>query len=261
MPVSATQPVYPPAAGKPIEAGWGDSVSESVMQRFSSAADRDAKWISPPDGALAYHDDQPWLRVGGAWGGFAPVPAGSVFSTIAVVAPIGYLLLDGSTVVGGQTLYPKLWLVIPAAWKSGVNIVLPDARGRTIVGAGAGGGLTNRPIGSVFGEENHVLSVAELAAHAHNGATGGNTSNHNHTMAHTHGYSVALLDAGPFDNQVVGRHGGNPTGTWNDTTHGASDTVTSLESGAHLHGIAANGSSAGHNNMPPALALSLIIKN
>lgn len=45
----------------------------------------------------------------------------------------------------------------------------PDLLGRVIVGAGAGGGLTNRLMSSTGGEESHVLTVPELAAHTHDG--------------------------------------------------------------------------------------------
>ena len=58
--------------------------------------------------------------------------------------------MDGSTITNGQTLYPNLWAVIPAAMKSGANIVLPDTRGRVSVGYSSGDarfnsiGLTGR---------------------------------------------------------------------------------------------------------------------
>jgi hypothetical protein len=52
MPVANTQPVYPPPSGSPIQSVWGTAVSEHVIQRFVNTADRDAKWTSPPDGAV-----------------------------------------------------------------------------------------------------------------------------------------------------------------------------------------------------------------
>jgi len=62
MPVSPNQPIYPPQPGVPIEAVWGQAVSEGVIQRFTNAADRDAKWTDAPLGALAYHDNVVWIR-------------------------------------------------------------------------------------------------------------------------------------------------------------------------------------------------------
>jgi len=53
---------------------------------------------------------------------------------------------------------------------------LPDLRGRTLVGQGAGPGLTPRLIGQSFGVETEVLTIAQLPAHTHtfvpNGAGG-----------------------------------------------------------------------------------------
>jgi microcystin-dependent protein len=44
---------------------------------------------------------------------------------------------------------------------------LPDLRGRSIVGAGTGRGLSNRSIGDVGGEEAHALTENELPSHNH----------------------------------------------------------------------------------------------
>lgn len=41
-------------------------------------------------------------------------------------------------------------------------LTLSLALGRALAGAGTGAGLTNRPLGSFFGEENHLLTTAEL---------------------------------------------------------------------------------------------------
>ncbi len=50
----------------------------------------------------------------------------------------------------------------PAGWSP-----LAAAAGRTIIGAGLGTGLTNRPLGSMGGEETHVLTISEMPKHAH----------------------------------------------------------------------------------------------
>ncbi|MEK0177722.1 phage tail protein [Microcoleus anatoxicus] len=103
-------------------------------------------------------------------------------------APIGWLLCDGGEVL--IAAYPKLWEVLGTTWgaltngsnSAGVShFRLPDLRGRTLVGAGLGSGLTNREIGQRFGSESHVLSTSELPSHNH-------TQNaHNHVQdAHNH---------------------------------------------------------------------------
>ena len=45
---------------------------------------------------------------------------------------------------------------------------IPDLRGRTSIGAGQGGGLTNRTLGQTLGTEQHILTVSEMPAHTHN---------------------------------------------------------------------------------------------
>lgn len=47
------------------------------------------------------------------------------------------------------------------------RIFLPWVLGRALAGAGAGSGLTVRALGAVLGEENHILSVAEMPTHSH----------------------------------------------------------------------------------------------
>lgn len=44
---------------------------------------------------------------------------------------------------------------------------IPDLRGRVIVGAGHGNGLSDRCIGEELGEELHSLCTSELATHSH----------------------------------------------------------------------------------------------
>jgi hypothetical protein len=52
--------------------------------------------------------------------------------------------------------------ICPEGWTA-----LPEAAGRTIVGAGSGTGLTARVFGSTGGEERHTLTVAEMPRHRH----------------------------------------------------------------------------------------------
>jgi hypothetical protein len=45
----------------------------------------------------------------------------------------------------------------------------PDLRGRTLIGAGLGAGLSSRALGQQAGEETHQLTVAEMPSHNHYG--------------------------------------------------------------------------------------------
>lgn len=55
------------------------------------------------------------------------------------------------------------------------TLTMPDGRGRTIIGAGQGSGLTNRVLGSILGEEGHGLTDDENGPHTHTFAAAFNT--------------------------------------------------------------------------------------
>lgn len=80
----------------------------------------------------------------------------------------GWFRCDGAAV--SRTTYSTLFAVIGTIYGAGdgsTTFNLPDFRGRVPVGEGAGAGLTNRALGSKAGEENHILTVSELAPHTH----------------------------------------------------------------------------------------------
>ena len=108
-------------------------------------------------------------KVAGVWqeinfGGPGADP-GDVKATCAAVAPAGWLLF-GATYPGADVAYPDLWAVVPAAWKVGTDLVVPDATNCTLLGGGT--------LGSVGGATSKALAAANLPVHGH-------------TMAHTHG--------------------------------------------------------------------------
>jgi microcystin-dependent protein len=81
-------------------------------------------------------------------------------------APNGTLPCDGSTFERAD--YPQLYAALDAVFIIDPDhFTTPDLRGRAVIGAGQGSGLTDRPVGSQGGEESHVLTVGELAAHSH----------------------------------------------------------------------------------------------
>jgi microcystin-dependent protein len=97
-------------------------------------------------------------------------PTGTVhmFAGVVGMIPNGYLLCDGSAI--NRVTFGKLFGVIGVTWGVGdgsTTFNLPDLRSRSPVGAGQGSGLTNRVLATTFGEENHLLSIAELPAHHH----------------------------------------------------------------------------------------------
>jgi microcystin-dependent protein len=64
--------------------------------------------------------------------------------------------------------YRGLYMMIEYTYGgSGQSFALPDLRGRTIVGSGAGAGLSVRAIGEHFGDEKVKLTVDQMPLHRH----------------------------------------------------------------------------------------------
>ncbi len=146
--------------------------------------------------------------------------------------PTGTLACDGASFL--RAAYPALYAAIDPAYHIDADHArTPDLRGRGIVGAGAGGGLTNRTIAQSFGEEAHTLITSELAAHNHPDA------------GHIHGMAIAFGAVTAGAGVPVPIAYGVPTPA--STTFSAS---------------AANASAGGddaHNNMPPSHVLNYAI--
>ena len=155
---------------------------------------------------------------------FGGLPVGSTIPFAAAAAPTGWLICNGSTV--SRTTYASLFAVIGVSWGVGdgsTTFGLPDLQGRVAVGSGAGTGLTARTLAGSGGEENHVLTIAELAAH-------------------THDYQWGQRNGGPAMN-----------GPGTDAPYTASDVRASTAT-------TSKGTDAGHNTMQPYKVLTYIIK-
>lgn len=64
--------------------------------------------------------------------------------------------------------YRSLYMMLEYTYGgSGRAFGIPDLRGRTIVGSGAGAGLTARTIGQHFGDEKVTLAVDQMPLHRH----------------------------------------------------------------------------------------------
>src|SRR5579871_3361453 len=95
-------------------------------------------------------------------------PSGVAADAGAAGIPAGWLLCDGSAV--SRTTYAALFAAIGINYGGGDGIAtfnLPDMRGRTVIGAGHGTGLTARTLAQTLGEEAHTLTAAEMPAHTH----------------------------------------------------------------------------------------------
>lgn len=122
---------------------------------------------------------------------------GYIFSSYDLVAPFGYVIMNDGTIGSGSSaattranidtfpLYNWLYTNVTIPSTNTICVVtgytgnaitdftanrvmqLPIVLGRAMASAGAGSGLTSRGLGSVVGEETHLLTIAEMPAHTH----------------------------------------------------------------------------------------------
>lgn len=163
-------------------------------------------------------------------------PTGVVQMFAGAMAPVGWLLADGSAV--SRTTYARLFAILSTTYGVGdgsTTFNLPDMRGRVAVGAGTGPSLTARSRGNTGGEETHALTTAELASHSHTQPT--HTHSQKDRVGGTVGGNVAYGSNGIIDNATTS----TSTGTASPTTN-------------------TSGSGTAHNVMQPFSVLNYIIK-
>lgn len=91
---------------------------------------------------------------------------GMIIPFVTADPPPNVLPCDGATYL--RVDYPNLYDLVDSFFiVDADHFTVPDLRGRTIIGAGEGSGLTSRSIGDEGGEELHQLTVSELASHDH----------------------------------------------------------------------------------------------
>ena len=178
-------------------------------------------------------------------GSFNLIPAGCIMMWATSTAPLKWLLCDGTAV--SRTTYANLFAAISTTYGTGdgsTTFNLPDFRGRTGIGAGAGTGLTTRTLGATSGTETVTLSVAEMPTHKHTVTDSG----------HTHGITVKTVGYTSTYNGLS-----EATGAPNNSTNVANQTYTTASATTGIT-IADAGSSSAHNNMQPYLVINYIIK-
>lgn len=162
-------------------------------------------------------------------------------------APSGWLACDGSAV--SRTAQAPLFAAIGTLYGPGdgtTTFNLPNAAGKADVGVDPTSSVLPgaATVGSTLGEAAHVLTIAELAAHNHSGATG------TESATHTHSYSV------PSSTTNVGPSATTPVFLGGGLTSASSGT----ENASHTHAIPSQGSGTAHNNVQPSMALLVCIK-
>jgi microcystin-dependent protein len=210
-------------------------------------------------GSVAYNSDS-------VVGWMPPAPPGDVIYLPGDIVPCAYptavktdwLECNGQSV--SRTTYAELFAAIGTTYGAGngtTTFNVPDLRGRTIVGAGAGAGLTNRVIAAIGGAELVALNSNTLPVHAHHGWTAG-------VGAHGHPYCVNGAEENAWNSHGQGgfpTRGGDVYGPYTGWPTGNSDATVIGGGGAHNHEFwtESAGAGAGHQNMMPFIVLRYII--
>lgn len=169
-------------------------------------------------------------------------PSGATGDAGAAALPGGWLLCDGSAV--SRITYASLFAAIGINYGGGDGITtfnLPDLRGRTVIGAGQGTGLSARTLGQTLGEETHTLSVNEMPAHSHTV----NDPGHTHAVSGQVAFASSTSSCGVY------------CGTQEAPIQFGSGTGATAATGITLQSA---GASAPHNVMQPSMVLNYLIK-
>lgn len=117
------------------------------------------------------------------------------------------------------------------------NFALPEMRGRVVMGSGQGPGLTNRILGTRFGQEEVALTLAEMPQHTHQ------------FMASTNNAMTGIGDNAVLANTT---QGGKSSYIERTTTPKGSNYLNDET-------IVDVGANKGHENRQPVAALNYII--
>jgi len=159
-----------------------------------------------------------------------PGLTGTVFPIVSSLPPDGALLCDGTSYL--RITYPLLYAILDPVFIIDANtFFVPDLRGRTVISAGSGSGLTPRAVGDILGEEAHTLTTAESASHTHT------------DTGHTHAEGTAAPNV-----TTIGAGAPQPTAV-------PSVGITGVGN-ASLSSVGGGGA---HNNMQPSLALKYAV--
>jgi hypothetical protein len=204
------------------------------------------------DGPAAFRDYTDSLGVSDAFK-TGMVPIGTVLHNVRTVAPTGWLLLDGSTVANAQTLYPDLWAIVPASWQSGAALVLPNAKGRIIIGVDSADTAIDTA-GELAG--SGLIVAANLPPHTHTQTgtftSGGQSADHTHMPPAGSQFIITAFSNALSVNSPGGAGAAGlsfPGGVSANHTHATT-----------LSGETGNGPGASTPFRPPVLALNAFIR-
>lgn len=253
----------------------GDIVGDNLILKRRDDVTIDAGNVRGPIGLPGITEGQMADEMAAAF--LLNAPICSIIETLETVAPNAFwLTMVGQTVVDGETLYPLFWSKIPAAMKSGSNIIMPNTKGRVSVGLDPSDANFDS-IGETGGAKTHVLTEAQMPAHDHAGTTGDDKTDHQHgfggttseagTHNHTPGTDLFMIeDAGGSginsESPVSFRfRTQEPTSLDGAHDHDFSGVTGGINAN-HQHDFATDSAGGGtaHNNLQPYITFLKIIK-
>lgn len=158
----------------------GESVSQALIRRLLALENRKLKLDDLPLAALQNKLAYDWLPDGSVLiqagsltaDQFATsvgvMSAGDVWPTVRTTAVDGALFCQGQAI--SRTGFPALFAQISTLWGVGdgsTTFNIPDFRGRGLIGAGTGSGLTARALAALLGSE-----PSNMPDHTHVAAAG-----------------------------------------------------------------------------------------
>lgn len=188
-------------------------------------------------------------------------------------APRGYLVCDGSAV--SRDTYSALFSVIGTTYGAGdgsTTFNLPDLSGRVAIGAS-----TSHAMGTTGGEETHVLTSGELAAHSHEVPQHGHADTISaSTPALSHTVTQPAYKYSSPSNTNGKEYSGSKSTAFSGTSSAAASRTTNVSIAAHAAadctmsggvtdasafdtGDAGETTVVAHNNMQPFMTMLYII--
>lgn len=131
----------------------------------------EAAGITPDRGDLTQVEQSVVALINAAIAAATLVAPGTLRISAANTPESGEFLCNGQAI--DRVTYSALWSKLgglSSPWGLGdgsTTFNLPDLRGRALVCAGQGSGLTLRSLGQTMGAETHALSIGEMPAHSH----------------------------------------------------------------------------------------------
>jgi len=208
-------------------------------------------------------------------GGLALQPVGTILDYLGTSVPSSaWVFLEGQTLSNAEANFPALWAIVPASLKSGNSIVLPDSRGRVLVGRNASD-TDFDAVGKFGGVKTVSLTTAQLPSHSHSSGTLGAALSGSLSMSGSTNFAgshVHLVRDYPSQPPTTsGTVGTGPRGQRDNilngqesSTSGGHDHTVSVSGGSHGHTLSGDTGAAGsgdaHPNLQPFLVTAKILK-